>query len=91
MGMSESDTFLNVKRVPAEVTRDEAASGMRPATRRRDWSGIDSMASSTFPGEDAFDALVVGLDTFQAKYSGMIGGNCRYVLPRPASGLADRP
>lgn len=93
MGMSEFDTFLNVKRVPAEVTRDEALACMGPDTQARDASGMGSMLASMFPMalEDTFDGFVVDPDTLEAEHFDTTDGGCRYVVPRPASELAGRP
>ena len=87
MPMSESDIFLNVKRVLADVTHDASVLDLGPETQLRDELGIDSMTSLTFlmALEDAIPGFVVDAATLEAEHFETIGSICRYVALQLAS------
>lgn len=88
--MDRETPSRTVRRVLAEITRNDAVLTMDPDTTLRDDLGIDSMTSLTFlmALEDSIDRFTVDAETLEADHFRTIATICEYVESQVALAAA---
>ena len=84
--MQRDSVIDTVKRVLAEVTRNQAVLDMGEHTSLRDDLGVDSMTSLTFlmALEDNIPGFIVDADTLEPEHFRTIGSISDYVMQQVA-------